>query len=387
MGRVAYGALLACVLGCDAPSGDTAVAAIIGGTPTTGDPAVVGLVIGGEVACTGTLIDPRVVVTAAHCTILAPTAVVVGADRATGQEVAVATALTHPDFGYAGLVNDLGLLILADDLTLPPVARGATPPAVDAMVRLVGFGATTADGTGGRKHEGWARIAAVAADELTLAPAPATPCHGDSGGPVLADLGAGEQLIGVVSSGDAACTTAQLTRVDVHAALIADVLARAHAAGRAGDACWSDAGCAAGACAWFDAASHGVCAPACDAGCPDGWRCATTTAGARACQPPGPLPGAVGATCGDDLDCVDAACLLVDGEDARQCWPTCVGGGAACTAAGDACRPTDRPDVEACVPTAAAGCAVGGDRAGAALALVIGAALARRRRYSASSAR
>ena len=65
VGRVAYGALLACVLGCDAPSGDTAVAAIIGGTPTTGDPAVVGLVIGGEVACTGTLIDPRVVVTAA----------------------------------------------------------------------------------------------------------------------------------------------------------------------------------------------------------------------------------------------------------------------------------------------------------------------------------
>ena len=384
MRRIACAALLA--LGCDAPDAGTRAAAIIGGTPTTGDPAVVGLVIGGEIACTGTLIDPRVVVTAGHCTILGPTAVVVGADRASGREVAVDTALTHPDFGYAGLVDDLGFLVLAAPIAEAPAGLGSTAPAVDATVRVVGFGVTALDGSGGTKHEGPARIAAVDADELTLAPAPATPCHGDSGGPVFADLGAGEQLVGVVSSGDAACTTAQLTRVDVHAALIADVVRRAHAAGRPGDACWSDAGCAAGACVRFSDDSHGVCAPACAAGCPDGWRCSTATDGARACQPPGPSAGTAGASCGDDLDCVDAECLRVDGEDARQCWPTCVGGGGACTNAGGACRATDRPDVEACVPTDDGGCATGRGRSGAGLALLL-AALLGRRRYSPSSAR
>lgn len=372
-------ATLVLAFGCDPPDAGTGAAAIIGGAPTSGDPEVVGLLIGGEIACTGAVVDPWVVVTAAHCAVLDPTAVVIGDDRASGREVAVATALSHPDFGYAGLVDDLGLVVLAAPVSEPPVALGATAPAVDATVRLVGFGATAVDGPAGRKHEGVARIATVGVDELTLAPAPAAPCHGDSGGPAFADLGAGEQLVGVVSSGDAACTTAQLTRVDVHAALIADVVARAHAAAGPGAACWSNAGCASGACTWFAPDSHGVCAPACDAGCPDGWTCATSSDGARACRPPGPLPGTAGAACGDDLDCVAAECLQVDGAAGRQCWPTCVGSGGACTSGGGTCRATDRPEVLACVRTDDGGCAAGGGGSPAALALVLAALVARRR--------
>ena len=367
-------------LGCDGSALEPRAAAIVGGAAADGDPAVVGLVIGDAVQCTGVVIDPRVVITAAHCAVLRPAAIVVGAERGAGVEVPVATALAHPDFGYAGLVDDLGLLILAEDAPVAPVARAPGPPPLDASVRLVGFGATFVGDVGGRKHEGLGRVTAVGADELTLAPAPAAACNGDSGGAVLADLGAGEALVGVISSGDAACTSAQVTRVDVHRGLIDDVVARAHAPGPPGAPCWSSAGCAAGACVVFADDGHGVCAPACAAGCPAGWRCVEGGLGAGACQPPGPAPGTTGAACTDDLDCVARECLRVDGDDAPRCWPTCVGTGGACTGAGGACVATDRPTLTACVPAAEGGCAAGGGGRGAAALIGLGLVARRRRR-------
>ncbi|MBK9036969.1 MAG: trypsin-like serine protease [Myxococcales bacterium] len=363
-------------LGCDGPALGERAPAIVGGVTTAGDPAVVGVVIGGEVGCSGVVIDPRVVITAAHCAVLRPSAIVIGTARGAGGEIAVATALAHPDFGYAGLVNDLGLLILADDAPPPLVPRAGEPPPIGAIVRLVGFGATSVTDLGGIKHEGLAQVTAVSADELSLAPDPASACHGDSGGAVLADLGGGEALVGVISSGDAGCVTGQVTRIDVHRALIDAVIVRAHRAGALGAACWSSAGCALGACAAFAGKGHGVCAPTCAEGCPDGWRCVDSGLGAGRCQPPGPVPGTTGAVCADDLDCVERECLRADGDDLR-CWPTCVGTGGTCTNSGGACVATDRVDVEACVPEADGGCATGGGGdLGAALALL---GLARRR--------
>jgi secreted trypsin-like serine protease len=39
----------------------------VGGTADTADPAVVGIAVNGRAGCTGTLIAPQTVITAAHC--------------------------------------------------------------------------------------------------------------------------------------------------------------------------------------------------------------------------------------------------------------------------------------------------------------------------------
>jgi hypothetical protein len=57
---------------CDAPAPPTAelVRPVVGAEVTTGDPGVVALIDGGGtgyVFCTGTLVSPRVILTAGHC--------------------------------------------------------------------------------------------------------------------------------------------------------------------------------------------------------------------------------------------------------------------------------------------------------------------------------
>lgn len=315
----------------DAPSGDAVATAITNGATTTGDLGVVALVRGDTLVCTGTLVAPRVVLTAAHCVPDgAPPDVVFGATLA-GTRVGVVAAKRHPTFDAATFADDVAMLLLADrapsGATTWPLATAA--PDVGLALRIVGFGRTASGDTSpAAKRVGTTRVASVGARDFTFAPSPSQTCEGDSGGPAFATAGGGEAIVGVTSSGDPACAqSARDVRVDAYAAFIAPwIAATADGAAGAGERCYYAAMCAdAAACApALDDAKLAFCAPACGANdaCPAGLACLSDGA-KRLCRHAPPSPGALGATCRDASDCAAASCVAPASGGASVCAPTC----------------------------------------------------------------
>jgi hypothetical protein len=141
---------------------------------------------------------------------------------------------------------------------------------------------------------------------LVLAPGPALPCNGDSGGPVLL----AEELAGVVAFGDPACAaTNTSTRIDIHLATFVDpALARI----------------AAAAPVSRPNAEHAC--TACDVtdDCPRGAACIDGT-----CAVLGDERGGLGATC-TGATCGDSPCLAGLDQAACRCLATCSDDGCGC---------------------------------------------------------
>lgn len=240
---LALSLIAACAPPEDSESIDEVDNSIIGGTPTTGDPAVVALFAqrpgstSGSL-CTSTLVSPTVLLTAAHC--VHPSLVGSGVRfsaildpvlRTATRRVAVRQVHWHSSFNpsnpFAG--NDIAVAILAsplNNITAIPVNTTVLGPGnVGQSARLVGYGNNNgALGTGsGTKRVVTTQIVRVSAGLVQIGRTGAGTCQGDSGGPAFGTLGAGgrERVFGITSFGQRGCGGAgSFTRVDRHGAFL-----------------------------------------------------------------------------------------------------------------------------------------------------------------------
>jgi V8-like Glu-specific endopeptidase len=275
-----------------------------------------------SVFCSGTLIAPDVVLSAAHCfdgkrpgsayeIWFAP-------DAQSGGSARYVDALAlHPSFDASTHEADLALLRLAEPLAdvgpalIDPREARAAELVSGALVEIVGYGANVVGAEQPSKQRGTARVSAVERGSFQIVPDPAMTCHGDSGGPAFATDGDGAELVGVTSWGDPACEEfgVQIRPGAYWADFIAPFLSASHsvrpALGSVEDLC---------------AAS---CTSADD--CPSGFECALTSEGAR-CLASATAFGNYRKTCTEDTNCASGYCARVraqTADDACACLAAC----------------------------------------------------------------
>jgi MYXO-CTERM domain-containing protein len=356
--------------------------AITNGSIDDGDDGVVGLLSDG-IHCTGTLVAPRVVLTAAHCLVAtSASAVVVGADQGSGTAFPAVHAHVHPQFDSLSLANDVGLVLLGEPVPAASWPLRVTPldaSMVGTELRLVGYGQTAAtDISAVRKRQGTGTLGSFSETELEILPGPSLTCGGDSGGPAFLVVDGTEYLAGVTSSGDCAELTRSM-RVDAYRAFVdAFVAATAEGAAEPGQRCYYPDHCASGSCFFpADAPRIGYCSDACgdDGDCAAGMRCLEQPAGGRRCRYPAPSPGALGSPCESYSDCNSLLCARADAGGPGVCSVVCDREAPSCPSGFECLPDADQEALHACFerPASPRGCsaASGGQPTGLGWALLL----------------
>ena len=180
--------------------------------------------------CSGTLIAPNAVLTAAHCVGGVGETFEVG-----GRTYQVQQTVVHPDYQSRDI--DLAVMILSEDVVgVTPSEINRTDPQIGQMLTLVGFGATgtpTAghDGSFGVKHVGQTPIDKLTNDTVEWTYDNASESNtapGDSGGPAFIEINGKLVIAGVTSGGskdDASLGDQSYdVRVDTYASWIDNVV-------------------------------------------------------------------------------------------------------------------------------------------------------------------
>ena len=372
--------LSACAAELDEPVAGSP-AEIAGGTFEPGYDGVVSVLnsaLGG--LCSGTLIAPRVVLTAKHCVQEAgpvapagPEAFSVGIGSSALRPAAsyrVITVRTTPGSYRDNLSDLMGVDIAV--LTLERAVAGVEPYPIrrdrpsdvrDQLVTVVGFGQIPSGGVGS-KYRGTTTVTGLAGDVIYSGSAI---CQGDSGGPMFDSMG---RVIGVASFGNGACGSGynghntvsfagSLAMID--AAVAESVCANDGAevcdgadndcngqidetCNPLGSVCTASDQCQGTNCAVTRIGQ--ICTQTCDplrpyAGCPSAMYCSGDPAGGCTgfCVP-GTGPAAAvakgnGAACAVDTDCGSLLCRD-PGDGTRRCLEPCRGDTGMCLA-GEAC--------------------------------------------------
>ncbi len=320
----------------DALTTESSAEPIIHGTLAINDDAVVMLSMG----CTGALIAPTVVLTAAHCM---PSGGVhfgleVGSFFASRD---VTEEFVHRSYDAGiGAGDDIALLRLAQAAPeqVAPIPYNTTAlddSLTSAVVRGVGFGLTE-DGTSGERRQVYPVVHGVDALFIVTGDATGTFCFGDSGGPMLTEIDGVEQVIGVASFINTTDCTAQTrhSRVDVYTDEMIDEVVQA----------WSGPCPRDGVCD-PDLTCPGFADPDCDPCGLDGW-CQSGCDDRDLDCAFGGLPGDI---CADNEDCESLLCVVA-ADDARvsYCSMPC---DADADAADSGCDPTLRLCARAAGPS------------------------------------
>lgn len=228
--------------------------AIVGGSADTTTSGVVMVYIhakaqgGGWGDCSGTVISPHVVLTAAHCVDAA--LVGLGSDAVyqiyVGHDIyakpsasdfyAVQATIADPAFipqAIASKGHDVGVVVTNEALPITPVpfARTIDASIIGQTARLVGYGETdpTDASSDGVRQSGTTTIAKLDDHEVITADQLPSGCEGDSGGALLTTIDGHETVVGVISHGTAIenCGGASITeRTDIETDFLDPILAQ-----------------------------------------------------------------------------------------------------------------------------------------------------------------
>lgn len=163
-------------------------------------------------ACTAVVVEPRVLLTSAHCVPLHPSNVVVA-----GASYDIEQCEADPDHHGAEALHDVGFCILKQATALSDLPQlDATAPIVGQPAALVGFGETgplTHDSP--TSHIAETTVTATRHDYFEAGTSTQTACRGDSGGGVFRRGSSGMRLLGLIHgpSGAICASSAVITRI------------------------------------------------------------------------------------------------------------------------------------------------------------------------------